>query len=71
MSVCSATAFIAIVSATILRFILVRLNKRLDRGDWVEGAINSVDRSQERGQNAVGGNVVPKEAVEKGFRFLM
>jgi ABC-type spermidine/putrescine transport system permease subunit II len=57
MSVCSATAFIAIVMATILRFILVRLNKKLDRGEHVEGAINS-------------GMGVPGEAAERGFRFL-
>jgi hypothetical protein len=57
MSVCSATAFIAIVMATILRFILVRLNEKLDRGEHVEGAINS-------------GMGVPGEAAERGFRFL-
>jgi hypothetical protein len=40
--------------ATLLRFILVKLNKRLDRGEHVEGAINGV----------------PGEASDKGFRFL-
>lgn len=39
MSVNCATAFIAIVSATVLRFILVRLNKQLDRGEEAEGAV--------------------------------
>ncbi|KUM57756.1 hypothetical protein ACN42_g9418 [Penicillium freii] len=39
MSVNCATAFIAIVSATVLRFMLVRLNKKLDRGEEVEGAV--------------------------------
>jgi hypothetical protein len=58
MSVCSGTAFIAIVAATILRIILVRLNKKLDRGEHVEGAINS-------------GKGVPGEAAERGFRFLI
>jgi hypothetical protein len=33
MSVNCVTAFIAILSATLLRIILVRLNKKLDRGD--------------------------------------
>lgn len=37
MSVNCATAFVAILSATVLRFTLVRLNKRLDRGDLVAG----------------------------------
>lgn len=39
MSVNCATAFIAIVAATVLRFILVRLNNKLDRGEEVEGAV--------------------------------
>lgn len=39
MSVDCATAFIAIISATVLRFMLVRLNKKLDRGEEVEGAV--------------------------------
>jgi hypothetical protein len=58
MSVCSATAFIAILSATLLRIILVRLNKKLDRGEHVEGAINA-------------GEGVPEEAAQRGFRFLI
>ena len=57
MSVCSVTAFIAIIMATILRFILVRLNKKLDRGEHVQGAINS-------------GKGIPGEAAQRGFRFL-
>ncbi|KAJ5997991.1 hypothetical protein N7499_005613 [Penicillium canescens] len=39
MSVNCATAFIAIVAATVLRFMLVRLNNKLDRGEEVEGAV--------------------------------
>lgn len=39
MSVNCATAFIAILAATALRFILVRLNKKLDRGEPVEGSV--------------------------------
>ncbi|KAF7164284.1 hypothetical protein CNMCM5623_008924 [Aspergillus felis] len=38
MSVNCVTAFIAILSATLLRFILVRLNKKLDRGDALNDA---------------------------------
>ena len=56
-SVDCVTAFVAILSATVLRFILVRLNKKLDRGEAVEGAI------------AVG-DAVPEEAAQRGFRFL-
>jgi hypothetical protein len=55
MSVNCVTSFIAIVSATVLRVILVRLNKRLDRGESVDGAI-------------VG---VPGQASQRGFRFLV
>ncbi|KAJ5704244.1 hypothetical protein N7493_011382 [Penicillium malachiteum] len=39
MAVNCGTAFMAIVAATILRFILIRLNKKLDRGDEVDGAV--------------------------------
>ncbi|KAG7005255.1 hypothetical protein G7Y79_00020g047830 [Physcia stellaris] len=58
MSVNCVTAFIAICSATFLRFILVRLNKKLDRGETVEGAV-------------VMGEGVPGEAASKGFRFVL
>jgi hypothetical protein len=57
-SVDCATAALAIIAATSLRFILVHLNNKLDRGEYVEGAINS-------------GAGIPSEAVEKGFRFLI
>jgi len=53
-----ATAVLAIIMATILRIILIRLNKKLDRGEHVEGAINK-------------GAAIPGEAAEKGFRFLL
>lgn len=39
MSVNCVTAFIAILSATVLRIILVRLNKKLDRGDAIDGGV--------------------------------
>jgi hypothetical protein len=57
MSVNCTTSFIAIVMATVLRFMLVRLNRKLDRGEVVEGAVAS-------------GEAVPGEASKKGFRFL-
>ncbi|KAL1967461.1 hypothetical protein VTN77DRAFT_3246 [Rasamsonia byssochlamydoides] len=55
MIVNCVTSFVAILSATVLRFILVRLNKKLDRGEFVEGAV-------------VG---VPGQASQRGFRFLV
>lgn len=58
MSVNCATAVIAILSATVLRFVLVLLNKKLDRGESVEGAVS-------------GGGGVPDEASHSGFRFLV
>lgn len=58
MSVNCVMAFMAIVFATILRFVLVRLNKKLDRGEAVKGAV------------AVGEGV-PDEASRRGFRFVL
>ena len=52
------TLFIAIYCATILCIMLVRLNRKLDRGKYVEDAVNS-----ER-------DGVSDEAAKKGFRFL-
>jgi len=46
---------LALLMATLLRGVLMRLNKKLDRGEHVEGAINAV----------------PGEAADKGFRFLL
>ncbi|KAL9089777.1 MAG: hypothetical protein Q9165_005571 [Trypethelium subeluteriae] len=56
-SVDCATAALAIIMATLLRFILVGLNRKLDRGEHVEGAV------------AVAAGV-PDEEAKKGFRFL-
>jgi MFS family permease len=55
LSVDCATAALAIVMAAIMRVVLTRLNKKLDRGEHVEGAINGV----------------PGVAQENGFRFLV
>ncbi|KAI2620311.1 major facilitator superfamily domain-containing protein [Hypomontagnella submonticulosa] len=53
MSVNCGTIFMSMVAATVLRFMLVRLNKKLDQGIHVKGAINAL----------------PGEAAEHGFRF--
>jgi len=55
MSVNCAMAAMAMVAAVVLRFILVRLNRKLDQGIYVEGAINSGTT----------------EAGMKGFRFRL
>lgn len=67
MSVCSATAFVAICAATVLRIILMRLNKKLDRGEYVEGAINS----RQTITDVVIGEGIPSAAASQGFRFLV
>ncbi|KAI8959315.1 major facilitator superfamily domain-containing protein [Daldinia sp. FL1419] len=53
MSVNCGTIFLSMVSATILRIMLVRLNKKLDQGIYVKGAINAL----------------PGAAAQHGFRF--
>ena len=58
MSVNCVMAFMTICAATLLRFILRGLNKKLDRGESVEGAV------------AVGQGV-PEEGGKRGFRFLL
>ena len=58
MAVNCTTAVIAILAATFLRVILVGLNKKLDRGEPVKGAV-------------VMGEGVPGEAARKGFRFVL
>lgn len=57
-SVNCCTLVLAIVMAGVLRIMLVRLNKKLDRGEHVEGAIS-------------GGATGEGEAMRKGFRFLV
>jgi len=52
-SVNSATIVLAITCAFILRMMLVKLNKKLEQGIFVEGAINGL----------------PGHAAEHGFRF--
>ncbi|KAF7958158.1 hypothetical protein EAE96_003720 [Botrytis aclada] len=57
---------VSIVFATILRFHLVKLNKKLDRGEIVEG-VNSragPGRSVEEGEGE-------EVAVDRGFRYLV
>ena len=46
MVVNCGTAVGAVVAATVLRGVLVRLNGKLERGVWVEGAVNSLGGSE-------------------------
>lgn len=50
-------SLMAILAAVVLRLILVKLNKKLDQGIFVEGAINSGTDTAVAGQ--------------KGFRFKL
>jgi len=58
MSVNCVMAFMAICAATVLRLVLVRLNKKLDQGEVVKGA-------------AAFGEGVPGQASQRGFRFVL
>ncbi|KAI0845984.1 MFS general substrate transporter [Daldinia vernicosa] len=53
MSVNCGTIFLSMIAATVMRIILVRLNRKLDQGIYVKGAINAL----------------PGAAAQHGFRF--
>ncbi|KAI0099493.1 MFS general substrate transporter [Daldinia grandis] len=53
MSVNCGTIFLSMIAATVMRIMLVRLNKKLDQGIYVKGAINAL----------------PGAAAQHGFRF--
>lgn len=60
MSVNTVMTFISILTATVLRIYLVRLNKRLDQGIAVKDVpVEAVYKG------------LPGEAAKKGFRFLV
>lgn len=56
------TAVMAIAAAFALRIVLGRLNKRLDRGEYVPGVPMGA---------AAGGNGAGADGKVKGFRFLL
>lgn len=58
-AVCSCSSFIAVSTASVLRIMLARLNKKLDRGEFVQDVAGS------------SGEGVPEEAAQRGFRFLL
>jgi hypothetical protein len=49
MSVNCAMVAMAFIAATVLRLILVRLNRKLEQGIYVEGAINGTNESGKKG----------------------
>ncbi|KAK6539869.1 hypothetical protein TWF694_008708 [Orbilia ellipsospora] len=75
MGVNCGTSFLAVIFATVLRTILVRLNKKLDREEEHAG---TGDGQSATALNGSGANVesreeqgLPGAAVTKGFRFLI
>jgi hypothetical protein len=71
MAVNMAMSGMSIIFGTILRFYLVSLNKKLDRGEIIEGVgggsdVESEDRKREREEQGL-----PGVAAERGFRFLV
>jgi len=58
-SICCGSSFIAICTASLLRIVLGRLNRKLNRGEFVKDVAGS------------GGEGVPLEAASNGFRFLL
>ncbi|KAI9802141.1 MAG: hypothetical protein M1833_002062 [Piccolia ochrophora] len=59
MAVNSATAIFGIISATVLRIMLTKLNRKLDLGENVDGVAGA------------GGAGLPSEGSKRGFRFLV
>lgn len=49
MCVNCAMVAMAFIAATTLRFMLVRLNRKLEQGIYVEGAINGINGSGKKG----------------------
>ena len=59
MSICTASAFIAIITTTVLRLVMGALNKELDRGQVVDGCIVDVAVEDATGER------------RKAFRFAV
>jgi MFS family permease len=66
MAVNMAMSFMAIIFATILRFHLKALNRKLDRGEAIEDVNIDGDR-----RNAAEEQGLPGIAADNGFRFLV
>jgi MFS family permease len=65
MSVNCATCFVAILMATLLRFILVRLNRKLDEGM----AIDVNPSAMATGAQTTAQYGLPAEGAKRGFRY--
>jgi hypothetical protein len=68
MCVNMAMSCVSIIFATILRFYLKSLNRKLDRGQVIEGVNNAEGAAR---MHAVEEQGLPGIAVERGFRFLV
>jgi hypothetical protein len=74
MSVNTATSFLSIIFATILRTVLSRLNKKIQQGVRVEAEVyipGDRKASHDARKKAVEDKGLPGEAVDRGFRFLL
>jgi len=68
MSINTGTSCLSIISATILRFMLMRANKLLDQGVIIGNDGKMTTQAHVRD---VEENGLPAEAVDRGFRFLL
>ncbi|KAF3926169.1 hypothetical protein ABW21_db0204497 [Orbilia brochopaga] len=69
MGINCATSVLAVLFATVLRFMLVRLNKKLDCGEQVGGATSLIEGEGQTERREEQG--LPGTAAVKGFRFLI
>lgn len=70
MSVNMAMCIVSIIFATVLRFYLHSLNKKLDQGEVISG-VNGMSGDSEARKNAAEEHGLPGIAVDRGFRFLL
>lgn len=66
MAVNAITSLWAVVFATVLRIVLVRLNRKIEAGITLLTEANEEER-----RKAIEEHGMPGEAVDKGFRFLV
>lgn len=62
---------VSILFGAVLRFYLVRLNKKLDMGEVIEDLDGVGEMGMEGRKREIEGRGLPGIAVERGFRFLV
>jgi Major Facilitator Superfamily len=68
----TATALLTIILAVILRIVLARLNRQLDRGALQHTAVPlTVEDGAKHRRNSLEHRGLPGEAVDRGFRFVL